>query len=48
VFDPSNPRRDNLGGVVAPPVEWGFIAREPAEMEVVGNGAETATKSSTT
>jgi lipopolysaccharide transport system ATP-binding protein len=24
VFDPSNERRDQLGGVVAPPVEWSF------------------------
>jgi lipopolysaccharide transport system ATP-binding protein len=37
VFNPSNARRDNLGGVVAPAVEWCFAPHELPDVEVVGN-----------
>lgn len=33
VFDPSNLRRDNLGGIVAPAVEWSFAPHQIAEIE---------------
>jgi hypothetical protein len=36
VFDPSNPRKDDIGGVVAPSVDWNFAPHE-AGVEVVGN-----------
>lgn len=34
VFDPSNERRDRLGGVVAPAVEWSFGIRSATDTEV--------------
>ena len=44
VFDPASERRDRLGGVVAPKVEWGFEGRQSGPREVTRHPLETSNR----
>jgi ABC-type polysaccharide/polyol phosphate transport system ATPase subunit len=44
VFDPATERRDQLGGVVAPPVEWSFEGRTSGPREVTRHPLETSSR----
>jgi hypothetical protein len=38
VFDPTSSRRDQIGGLVSPAVEWSFSPHETPEVEAIADG----------